>query len=317
MVGRVHGTGKSILGEIMRDVYGPRNYAKIENKDLSGRSFNKWLEGRQFLLGNEISMDDRRIVTSIIKSMITDDTLVVEPKGGERYVIDDFANYYFTSNHIDTFNLEDTDRRFFVHEVAASAPFNDRFYEQYHRWKEQGGAAFLFRHLLDVNLGDFHPKVKPPFTESKKKMIAFTKNDVAAWAAMVREFPEDYFPEDCLPPEKKRGSTSEEKRSTSEENPRGTCWATSDDVRRTYDPLNQSPRITANVITRVMTAAGFQDLNPHGNVPISSGRRGQRIWLIRGPRPSTQQVEEWYVGKMPKLPGGKANPAYKAPVRVM
>ena len=306
MVGRVHGTGKSILGEVMRDVYGARNYAKIENKDLSGRSFNKWLEGRQFLLGNEISMDDRRIVTSITKSMITDDTLVVEPKGGERYVIDDFANYYFTTNHIDAFVLEDSDRRFFIHEVAADAPFSDAFYEKYHKWREEGGAAHLFRHLLDVDLGDFHPKVKPPFTEGKKKMIALNKNDVADWVATMREFSEDYFPEDCLPPEKKRFGTAEEK-------PLGTCWATSDEIRRTYDPLNQSPRITSNVITRVMTAAGFHDLNPHGNIPIASGRRGQRIWLIRGARPSTDQVTAWYVSRMPQLPGGKANPNYVAP----
>ena len=119
--------------------------------------------------------------------------------------------------------------------------------------------------------------------------------------ATVREFPEDYFPEDCLPP---RGREP------------GTFWATSDEVRNKYDPLNQSPRITSNVITRVMTAAGFQDLNPHGNIPISSGRRGQRIWLIRGPRPSTDQVAAWYASRMPKLPGGKANPNYVAPPKM-
>ena len=303
MVGRVHGTGKSILGEIMRDVYGPRNYAKIENKDLSGRSFNKWLEGRQFLLGNEISMDDRRIVTSIVKSMISDDTLVVEPKGGERYVIDDFANYYFTTNHIDAFSLEETDRRFFIHEVGADAPFSDKFYDQYHKWRAEGGAAYLFRHLLDVNLGDFNPKANPPLTDSKKKMIAFTKNDVAAWVALIREFPADYFPDDCLPPNPKNPH-SDPKTGRDE----GVCWATSEALRRTFDPLDHSPRITANVMTRVMSAAGFRDLNSSGNIYVS-GRRGQRIWLLRCGCPTTEEVGKWYAGKTMPLIGGKANTA--------
>ena len=65
-----HGTGKSLLGEMLGKIYG-ENFTDINDAQLHG-NFNQWAVNRQFIMGTEIiGGDSKRKVMPQLKHMIT------------------------------------------------------------------------------------------------------------------------------------------------------------------------------------------------------------------------------------------------------
>jgi hypothetical protein len=182
------GTGKSLLGYTMRPIYG-ENFKEIEEKDLHG-NFNEWAANRQFVMGDEIAGGDKkRDVADEIKSLFTHPTISINEKFKPKYDVPDCINYYFTSNHSNAFFIEDTDRRFFVHDVSVQ-PLELKFYQDYVDWLENGGASALFYYLLHLDLGDFKPAAPPPVTAAKKGMIEIGRTSLEQWVADLKEAPQ-------------------------------------------------------------------------------------------------------------------------------
>jgi hypothetical protein len=181
--GGVTGTGKTLVGQTMRRIYGD-NWGVLETKHFHS-NFNSYVVGKQFILGDEISVTEKRSVSERLKSMLTQEQVLVEEKYQIPYVVEDHANYYFTSNYPDAFYVEEDDRRFFIHEVTA-APLITTWRDRYFAWLEQGGAAALFDHLLRVSLTGFDAFERPPLTAAKVDMIQIGVSDVRRWIEDVK-----------------------------------------------------------------------------------------------------------------------------------
>ena len=183
-----HGTGKSLLGYTLGRIYG-KNFAEIGGHDLHS-GFNDWAEGRQFVMGDDVTGSNKREDANHLKKLITQQELRVNIKYIPSYTVPDCVNYYFTANHPDAFFIEDYDRRFFVHEVKA-APLDDAFYRTYTHWlDEEGGAAHVFDWLLKLPLGEFLPKAPAYKTEGLRQMIFHGKSDLACWVHDLKDAPE-------------------------------------------------------------------------------------------------------------------------------
>lgn len=186
--GAGQGTGKTLLGETMRSVYG-QNFTEIGNEELKS-NFNEWAAGKQFILGDEIAGSDKREFADRIKRMITQTMIRVNPKGLPAYELADCANFFFTSNHGNAFSLSDKDRRCLVHKVIAP-PLDEDFYMPYNLWLAEGGGAALFHYLLtQVDLKGFNPKAPAPMTSAKAQMIEYSRSDVESWAIELRDDPD-------------------------------------------------------------------------------------------------------------------------------
>jgi hypothetical protein len=184
MWGVKQGTGKTLLGETMKYLYG-KNYRQITSKELA-KSFNEWARHRQFVLGDEISVGDKRADSDIMKTMITSNEITIEAKYATSYVVRDCINYYFTSNHPDAVYLEDKDRRFFIHEVE-NDPLPNKFYINYVNWLQKDGAAALMHYFVnELDMGDFLPTNLAPETSSKLDMILSGKSDIANWCLRLK-----------------------------------------------------------------------------------------------------------------------------------
>lgn len=160
--GRTTGTGKSRIGETMKSIYG-KNYTVINNAHLTA-NFNEWAENKQFIVGDEISIGDKRGVANTLKGMITSEIIRLNIKNRKSYTVSDCINYYFSSNHEDAIYLENHDRRFFIVH-ADIGRLSAEFYSDYMRWLEhEGGAARLFHYLkYEVNT-EAHELVVPAGT---------------------------------------------------------------------------------------------------------------------------------------------------------
>lgn len=184
--GVAQGTGKSLIGYTLGDIYG-ENFKEISNEDLEdGQTW--WAESKQFIMGDEITGNDSRAYASMLKRLLTQEEMKINIKFVPQYTIPDCINYYFTAQHGDAFFLEDRDRRYFVNEVT-SHPLHDTFYKRYDRWrKEQNGPAHLMQWLLERKISSqFNPYAHAPDTSAKRRMILAGKGEVGRWVHDMME----------------------------------------------------------------------------------------------------------------------------------
>lgn len=181
------GVGKSVLGYVMREIYG-ENFSEISQRQFES-SFNDWVAEKQFIMGDDVSGSDKKREMDLLKKMVTQQTVTVNVKYQKPYTIKDMANYFWTTNRPDAFYLDDHDRRFFIHEVTV-APLPDTFYSAFMHWlQEEGGASAVFHFLLNYDTKDFNPQAKAKATRAKQQMIFITKSDFAQWVTeLVTDF---------------------------------------------------------------------------------------------------------------------------------
>lgn len=252
------GVGKSLIGYTMFKIYGD-NATEIGDRDLYS-THNEWAEHKQFVMGDEITSggENKRSSADRMKSMITQKLLRLNPKYISSYTVPDCVNYYFTSNHPDSFFIDDNDRRYFVHEVRGSA-MDRLFYNEYQTWLNDTGPAALFYYLLNLDMAGFDPAGKAPSTTSKLDMIDSGRSDVASWVASLREDPDRVLQVGGKPLPYQLWTTSE--------------------LHGLYDPQRET-RVTANGLARELRRGGFYKVYDGQNVPTAlSGR--QRLWAIR------------------------------------
>jgi hypothetical protein len=183
--GPEQGTGKSLIGYTIGSIYGD-NFTEIGNAELHS-TFNEWAINRQFVMGDEITGSDRRTEADKIKAMITQKLLRINMKNLPTYTVPDCINYYFTSNHPAAFFLDDQDRRFMIHRTAQKKAEAVEFYDNYIRWKDNGGTEALFDYFLNLDLSSFNPTARAPTTASKLELIDHGRSDLNQWVYFFME----------------------------------------------------------------------------------------------------------------------------------
>ena len=251
--GAVHGTGKTIIGYTMMQIYGT-NATEIRQEHLHN-SFNEWAENKQFVVADEVTGSDKRIDYDRLKSFITQRSLRLNPKYIPSYEIPDRINYYFTSQHPDAFFLDDTDRRFFVWEMA-KPPMPRDFYRTYDAWMKGDGPSHLFDHLLRLDVGSFDPHGPALYTHAKAAMISDTKSDLGAWVSALVADPDAVLG--------KYG--------------KGAELVTNQQLLSLYDPERKT-RVTANGLGRELKRAGLMVVND--GVQIATKHGPVRLYALK------------------------------------
>jgi|LNFM01.1.fsa_nt_gb hypothetical protein len=253
-----HGTGKSLVGYTLGRIYG-ENFTEIDQADLHG-SFNEWAEGKQFIMGDDITGSDKRQDNDFLKKLITQQKIRVNKKYIPTYEIPDCINYFFTANHPDSFFLEDDDRRHFVHEIQVG-PLSELFYVEYDLWLDSGGAAAVFHHLLQLDLGDFNPAAPAFRTLAKDRMTTIVRSDLASWVRDLMGNPDHVL---------KVGNVKIQK-----------DLFTSSELLALYDPEGKG-RTTANGLSRELARAGLHQVSGGRPVRLGDGSQG-RYYAVRQP----------------------------------
>lgn len=253
--GRAHGSGKSLLGYTLGRIYG-KNFTEIKQSDLHA-SFNEWAENKQFILGDDVTGSDKRSDADMLKKLITQRELRLNPKYVPSYTVPDCINYLWTSNQPDAFFLEDEDRRFFIHEVI-SGKLDEEFYMDYNLWIDAGGSQAIFHYLLNLDLGDFNPNAPALRTTAKDRMTEDTRSDLGSWVRALINDPEHTL----------RIGTS----------PVPGDLFTSAALLKLYDP-EEKRRLTANGLGRELSRAGVRQVMEGKTVDTPDGK--QRLYAIR------------------------------------
>ena len=109
------GTGKSTLADVLKELFGGRNTGRINGvSKLVGR-FNKEVLENKLVIVEEVEVKRGSPQANSLKSLVTEDSTMVEAKHLPAYVENIYCAFLMTTNHLPLW-LEESDRRFFIME---------------------------------------------------------------------------------------------------------------------------------------------------------------------------------------------------------
>lgn len=155
MIHGAQGTGKSLFLESYARLFGRHSLVTYSDDDFSGK-FNALLEGKIFVYCNESDRRRSKGNTGTSKALKSQNYLVVEHKGKDRYRAHNYLMLASDTNHKHALNIDLDGRRDFVLQVLDSMIGQKPFYTELARQLEmhnQGRtyiAAWLYEEYLRV-----------------------------------------------------------------------------------------------------------------------------------------------------------------------
>ncbi len=105
------GIGKGVLGEIMRLLFGRENYYAGSDRMFKG-TFNAQISNKRLVYCDEIFIKEKEDEDKL--KLVVNDNIEIEKKGIDAKEIKNYANFYVSSNNMDSINLTADDRRFSI-----------------------------------------------------------------------------------------------------------------------------------------------------------------------------------------------------------
>jgi putative DNA primase/helicase len=166
------GTGKSTVWQCLAKIYG--DYATVLNqRGLEDRFNSDWVDSKLFILAEEVvTRAEMWHIKNELKELISGEWIRVNPKNVAAYRQRNQVNGVFLSNENQPLPLDNDDRRHCV--IYTPPAVGEEYYDEVHLEIERGGVAALYHYLMTLDLGDFHPKKRPPMTEAKAALIALS-----------------------------------------------------------------------------------------------------------------------------------------------
>lgn len=159
---RHQGVGKNLLFECLSTIIGLRHATLIGQAELA-RDFNGWAKDKVFVIGDEVSNEDRRQHADKVKGLVTSTTVQINEKHQPAYETDNLMNFVFLSNHPTAMFMDDQDRRYYVVEIEAD-PLPEIEALEFVKWRDDGGlGALLYRskNLTSAALTPKHQHQRP------------------------------------------------------------------------------------------------------------------------------------------------------------
>lgn len=203
------GSGKSILGEeILRPIIGTNHSMQTNDLNNIVNNFNADSSNMVLVQCDEASNSRRLSDAARMKSLITDKTRRVEPKGVNAYQQEDAARYYITSNKItEAVPIVDgqADRRYSVIRTSdrwctsRNNPHHQEaigYWTTFRRWLTNENRAKIFRWLLDYEF-DRSTILSPVDTEARRRTQQQSERGLDDWLMQIvaYEHPYEQLPE--------------------------------------------------------------------------------------------------------------------------
>jgi len=154
------GTGKSFVLKIVGKLFGRHFLQVSDSKHLVG-SFNAHLRDVVLLFGDEAFFAGDKKHESVLKTLITEDTLIIEGKGIDAEAAMNFVHLALASNEDWVVPAGLDERRFFVLEVGDGQRMNNAYFGELSNIMENGGLENLLHYLLNYDLKNFEVRKVP------------------------------------------------------------------------------------------------------------------------------------------------------------
>ncbi|MEO1047272.1 MAG: primase-helicase family protein [Pseudomonadota bacterium] len=156
------GSGKNVFVKLLFELFAPHTLMCTQSGQLVG-NFNAHLMDKAFVFANEAFFAGNKKEANVLKSLVTDETMMVEPKGVDAFQVRKHFRLILASNEARVVDLETDDRRYCVLNVDSQEWNNNRGYfrELIEAWRERGEREMFMRLLMDWPLDNWNEDAIP------------------------------------------------------------------------------------------------------------------------------------------------------------
>jgi len=181
------GVGKSILYEFFIRCIGRDLALQVGTLENLTMSHNTHVRGKMIINCNEATNEPTNRDVNILKGLITETDLIINPKGVNQYTVSNYSRLLLTSNYKRCMRLDGDDRRYFCLQISNKKKNNDEYFAPLvASLKDDAIQQAFFNYLANYDISDFHPQ-RPPMTELKRDMIGDNANNVVLFLKDVCE----------------------------------------------------------------------------------------------------------------------------------
>jgi hypothetical protein len=150
---------------------GEHNVKNVE-PNMIASNFNDFLCA-QLCIYNEMIAIEKKATMNRMKPWMAapPKTILINKKFAQPFSIPNVVNNLLFTNYADAISLDDSDRRFWVHECVLGTPRPQAYYDALHAWYDAGGAEKVIGWLIRRDISSFNPFAPPPITDAKREMI--------------------------------------------------------------------------------------------------------------------------------------------------
>lgn len=166
--GRQEGTGKSLMMDVMRRIYG--RYSRSITQVQLQSEFNGWQSGMLFCVAEEVvSASERKNLKNLLQNMITNPVVQINEKNMPVREEASHANFAFLSNEQIPMLLNETDRRYTVIQIEEQR--DPAYFRAIGEQMANGGVEAFYQWLLDYDLEGFDEYTLPFHTRARDHLI--------------------------------------------------------------------------------------------------------------------------------------------------
>jgi putative DNA primase/helicase len=167
--GRMEGSGKSLVFEVMRRIYG--RYAKKVSQRQLQSEFTAWMSQMLFCVAEEVTTpQDKYEYAGLLRNLITDPVVQINEKQLPLREEQNFANFVFLSNALMPLVLQEHDRRYTV--IYYDEEHDPSYFRRLGAQIENGGDAGFLHWLLSYPLDGFDEYTRPYNNKARRELIA-------------------------------------------------------------------------------------------------------------------------------------------------
>jgi hypothetical protein len=154
------GVGKSFVAREIGRLFG-RHFLHVSNPSHLIGNFNAHLRDAIFLFADEAFYAGDKRHASILKTLVTEDTLQIEAKGVDVETAPNYVHLMMASNDEHVVPAGGDERRFFVLDVGAGHQRDHDYFKAIFAQLENGGREALLHHLLTYDLSEYRVQDVP------------------------------------------------------------------------------------------------------------------------------------------------------------
>jgi hypothetical protein len=165
------GTGKSILYEFFTRCIGKDLGLQVGKLEDLTQTHNTHLRGKLIINANEATNEPCIRDVNILKGLITETDLIINPKNVNQYTVSNFSRLMITSNYKHCMRLDKDDRRYFCLQISDNKKNNDDYFAPLiDGLTNENTQRDFFNYLANYDLSDFKHQ-RPPITKMKRDLI--------------------------------------------------------------------------------------------------------------------------------------------------
>ena len=173
------GTGKSFFAKHFGKLWG-RHFLQVSNAAHLVGQFNAHLRDCVILFGDEAFFAGDKKHESVLKTLITEEQMMIEQKGVDAETSPNFTHLILASNSDWVVPTGATERRFFVLDVADTHRQDSNYFQNISNQMHDGGYETLLHFLLGFDLKGFDVR-KVPVTRALLEQKMFSMSPFQEW----------------------------------------------------------------------------------------------------------------------------------------